>query len=106
MFGIAGIATDEAAGNIAELACEFGERIRHRGPDDHGWLFVTANCVQLGQGRPPSGAGGRPLLVDALRLFQGTWRPVRVRPNGRCRYRARRAPANHDCHQCPPASRL
>jgi asparagine synthase (glutamine-hydrolysing) len=51
MCGFAGILRYEPDPNLGEMATRLGQKIRHRGPNDYGWLTLTPRGPRLGQGQ-------------------------------------------------------
>jgi asparagine synthase (glutamine-hydrolysing) len=53
MCGIFGALTHEPRADLGALGYRLGSVLRHRGPDDHGWLLAGARGIRLGQYPPP-----------------------------------------------------
>ncbi len=84
MCGIAGwIGTQEQ--NLGPLRRSFLRTLRHRGPDDQGWLLLNHKGPELGRDLTPV-AFGRALLVhrrlSILDLSEAGWQPM-ASPDGR-----------------------
>jgi len=52
MCGFAGILRYTSDPNLGDLGARLGKKIRHRGPDDRGWLLLTPQGLRLGQNQP------------------------------------------------------
>jgi asparagine synthase (glutamine-hydrolysing) len=53
--------------------------LKHRGPDDHGWLLLTPHGIQRGRGQPPEGPAQAVLLhrrLSILDLSNAGWQPM------------------------------
>jgi asparagine synthase (glutamine-hydrolysing) len=55
MCGIAGIVCGPGESERGQRSRGFLDLLRHRGPDDHGWLAARGNDVRLGKGDPEPG---------------------------------------------------
>src|SRR5688572_7799314 len=53
MCGFAGILRYEPDPTLGDLAGRLGRKIAHRGPNDDGWLTLTARGVRTGRGHFP-----------------------------------------------------
>src|SRR5262249_27892971 len=84
MCGIAGFVVQPGRGNssIAKSSCAPGvlESIRHRGPDDYGWLRFAGNSVERGRrGTSPSTEPEVLLLHRRLSILDTSnagWQPM------------------------------
>ena len=54
MCGILGILTPQPTDQLGPRGFHLGQTIRHRGPDDHGWLLAGPQGIRIGQHAPPT----------------------------------------------------
>jgi asparagine synthase (glutamine-hydrolysing) len=83
--GIAGIVCNPGYAEGARLSHPFLELLRHRGPDDHGWLIASRTAVHRGKGLPQEHAGDVILIhrrLSILDLTDAGWQPMGT-PDGR-----------------------
>jgi asparagine synthase (glutamine-hydrolysing) len=77
--GIAGIVCRPGNPDGAQLSRPFLGLLRHRGPDDHGWLVARRDGVRLGHGLPEDQPGEVILVhrrLSILDLSSAGWQPM------------------------------
>jgi asparagine synthase (glutamine-hydrolysing) len=77
--GIAGIVCSPGYPEGARLSHPFLELLRHRGPDDHGWLIAARDGVRRGRGLPEEHPGDVILVhrrLSILDLSAAGWQPM------------------------------
>jgi len=79
MCGIAGVIGRQAQGSKAALSLRVLDLLRHRGPDDHGWVLSSEADLRSGHGLPPDCPADALLLhrrLSILDLSPGGWQPM------------------------------
>jgi len=79
MCGIAGVVRVRTAGRNHSLSDAALRLLRHRGPDDHGWLLSSASDIHFGRGTPPEHDADVLLLhrrLSILDLSEAGWQPM------------------------------
>jgi asparagine synthase (glutamine-hydrolysing) len=69
MCGIFGAVTQTPRPDLGTLGFTLGSMLRHRGPDDHGWLVAGPDGVRHGQHRPEQPAGDIFLMQQRLSIL-------------------------------------
>jgi asparagine synthase (glutamine-hydrolysing) len=85
MCGLAGIQRFQPDPDVGALALRMGRKILHRGPDDHGWLLLTAQGMRLGQEQTPAKAATLCLVHRRLSILDlsDAGRQPMITPDGR-----------------------
>jgi asparagine synthase (glutamine-hydrolysing) len=69
MCGILGILAKQPRDELGVLGFRVGQTLRHRGPDDHGWLLAGPGGVCVGQNTPPARPGQIFLMHQRLSIL-------------------------------------
>jgi asparagine synthase (glutamine-hydrolysing) len=85
MCGIFGILARQTRGDLGERGFRLGSMLRHRGPDDHGWLLAGPCGVEVGQHIPPPRAAHTFLMQQRLSILDlsAAGRQPMTDPSGR-----------------------
>ncbi|MBF0445710.1 MAG: asparagine synthase (glutamine-hydrolyzing) [Magnetococcales bacterium] len=85
MCGIAGLVTNRRIGPVDHLCAEMIASMKHRGPDDHGWLLASNDNIATGH-LPAANFPPQVMMLHCrlaiLDLSQTGWQPM-SRENGR-----------------------
>ncbi|HEY3318998.1 MAG TPA: asparagine synthase (glutamine-hydrolyzing) [Planctomycetota bacterium] len=85
MCGIFGVVTSPGKSWRCDRLGEISEILRHRGPDDHGWLTWREGKLRIGRETPSPDISGVLLLhrrLSILDLSETGWQPM-LTPDGR-----------------------
>ncbi len=85
MCGIVGLIFTSPRDKVAERASAMLSRLKHRGPDDHGWLCYSRSVKRAGRGELPFVPMEAVMLhrrLSILDLSEAGWQPMST-PDGR-----------------------